>query len=243
MAYTVDPFDDTRPVGADDAGELTNELRQIKTQLKRFRDGVEKDFNELYETMSEADGGLPLELGGTGVQSLNGLKELLGISGEDAPVGIGGMAAFNVGTHLWQVPTALQGTGRKFIVVLSGGGGGGYSDSNRNGYSAMGGAGGLSVSILTTTETSIQVVVGAAGTGGRNVRGITEARNGKNSTFGVLMTSYGGKGATLSQIGTDGTASGGLLNLTGGGSRGGRGAKDTSASAGKGVDGYCVIFW
>lgn len=241
MSYTVDPFNVDRPVGNDDAGNLTAELRQIKSILVRYRDGVEKEYNDFQESLTEE--GLPIELGGTGVQTLVALKELLGLDDLNVPVGIGGVTAYSVGTHLWQVPEALKGTQRKFLVVLSGGGGGGYSDSNRNGYSAVGGGGGLSVSLLTTTESSIQVIVGAAGTGGRQTGGTSEARNGKESTFGVTLTAKGGTGARLSQVGTDGTASGGLLNLTGGGSRGGRGAKDSSAAAGKGVDGYCVIIW
>lgn len=234
MAYTVDPFDDTRPVGADDAGELTNELRQIKTQLKRFRDGVEKDFNELYETMSEADGGLPLELGGTGVQSLNGLKELLGLSGEEAPVGIGGLAAFGAGTHLWQVPTELRNTGRKFIVVLAGAGGSGYNYNNNKGNFGQGGNGGLAIYIGTTSETSIQVVCGNASIGS----------DGGKSTFGTILEALGGQKGDRYRSGDSRGATGGILNIFGGGSKGGRGAYTSSGTQGRAASpGFCVIVW
>lgn len=241
MAYTPDPYDDTRPVGADDAGGLTQELRSIKTELKGFRDNVTKDYYEFQESLEEK--GLPIELGGTGVQTLEKLKDLLGITNLPQ-VGIGGLVAFGAGTHLWQIPNELKGTNRRFIVALAGAGGGGYNDTGSE-SGGWGGDGGLAITITTTSQTSLQVVIGQGSAGSAGSKPPPGTKGGDSSFSNILTATGGYTAGSNGRSGRRGTATGGILNITGGGGRGGVGAfkGDPGSSHLRGNDGFCIILW
>lgn len=216
---------------------LTNELRSIKSILVRFRDGVETEFNDLNELIKSE--GLPIDLGGTGATNLEGARSNLGI--ETSVGGFSNMAYFPPGTHTWTVPDEIRVTGRKFIVVLSGGGGGAH-DRNSNKYgSTNGGPAGLCASILNTKETSVHIVVGDMG--------LANGRNGGNSSFGTILRADGGTTGQLDAgAASKGNASGGILNIAGGGSIGGNSSRRghngrLGGNARDGVPGYCVIVW
>ena len=131
--------------------------------------------------------------------------------------------------------------GKVQALVVAGGGGGGASGGG-------GGAGGLifNNSVTVTTNTAVNVVVGAGGTGahlGAQRDGIA----GGNSSFGTIVATGGGFGGGGTRDGGDGGSGGGAgrdstsyndlsSGVSGQGNAGG-GSYDNSASAGGGGGG------
>lgn len=94
----------------------------------------------------------------------------------------------------------------EYEVILTGGGGSSQGNTTTPG-SGGGGAGGTCISNLTLTEAQT-VTIGSGG---------TLAGNGGQSTFGSILTAYGGTGVNkTSSGGAGGEASGGDINITGG---------------------------
>ena len=138
----------------------------------------------------------------------------------------------------WTKPSGLSGTELVIVQAWGGGGAGGagiYSDNSAGGG---GGGGGCFVerkfkaSELGATET---VTIGAAGTGGAGAGGV-----GGNTTFGTLLTAYGGGG------GGKGTGSAVTNGRGGGGGGGGIAAvgsvgADGTAAVGAGGTGGAMV--
>ncbi len=138
-------------------------------------------------------------------------------------------------------PTCAGQKGKVQTLVVAGGGGGGASGGG-------GGAGGLifNNSVTVNTNTGVNVVVGAGGTGahlGAQRDGIA----GGNSSFGTIVATGGGFGGGGTRDGGDGGSGGGAgrdstsyddlsSGVSGQGNAGG-GSHDNSASAGGGGGG------
>jgi len=144
----------------------------------------------------------------TGVTSLNGSTGAISLS-----AGFSNMEVFT-SSGSWTVPTAVT----KALVYVTGAGGSANSATGSGNYSGGGGgAGGTAIGILTVTPgASITATVGV---GSAN-------SNGGNSTFSTLTgnggTANSNPGAGYAVPGVGGTASGGALNLTGGGGSAGQ---------------------
>lgn len=119
-------------------------------------------------------------------------------------------------------------TGMKFCLVIStggGGGGGGADCSDASAQAAGSGGSGAGTCIelfsAATIGASQTVTIGTGGTPGANTG--TNGGNGGNTTFGALHTAGGGLGGTGVVTASDsyslgvagGTATGGLLNISG----------------------------
>ncbi len=116
--------------------------------------------------------------------------------------------------------TPTPGTKRIRVTITGGGGGGGgckaYSSSETF-FGAGGGAGGTIISIMTPTQNSYPVTIGAGGAGGVSA---TNGTSGGNSVFASLIApggSGGGKaGVTNTNGGNGGVPSTGDIRITGG---------------------------
>jgi hypothetical protein len=118
------------------------------------------------------------------------------------------------------------------VLVVGGGGGGGRNTIVQNRGGGGGGAGGLifSSSFTITPLTTLDVVVGAGGIGGKATFPNCTGSNGENSQFGTLVA-FGGGGGGPAQV-TSGTGSNG-----GSGGGAGRPFPNSFASGGLGIPG------
>ena len=104
--------------------------------------------------------------------------------------------------------TPTPGTKRIRVTITGGGGGGGgcqASASNETFFGAGGGAGGTIISIMTLTEGSFSVVIGAGGSGGA---GAWNGGYGGDSSFASLIAPGGAGGGKSSGSSTNGGAGG-----------------------------------
>ena len=116
--------------------------------------------------------------------------------------------------------TPTPGTKRIRVTITGGGGGGGgcqATSNNETFFGAGGGAGGTIISIMTPTQNSYPVTIGAGGAGGVSA---TYGINGGNSLFASLIApggAGGGKsGVTNTNGGNGGVPSTGDINIIGG---------------------------
>ncbi|WP_134239404.1 tail fiber protein [Escherichia coli] len=136
--------------------------------------------------------------------------------------------------------TPTPGTKRIRVTITGGGGGGGgckaYSSSETF-FGAGGGAGGTIISIMTPTQNSYPVTIGAGGAGGVSA---TNGTSGGNSVFASLIApggSGGGKsGGTNTNGGNGGVPSTGDIRITGG--HGGDGQSGNIGVSGEGGTSY-----
>ncbi len=116
--------------------------------------------------------------------------------------------------------TPTPGTKRIRVTITGGGGGGGgckAASNNETFFGAGGGAGGTIISIMTPTQNSYPVTIGAGGAGGVSA---TNGTRGGNSVFASLIApggEGGGKvGVTNTNGGNGGVPSTGDICITGG---------------------------
>ncbi|HCO7555931.1 TPA: tail fiber protein [Escherichia coli] len=136
--------------------------------------------------------------------------------------------------------TPTLGTKRIRVTITGGGGGGGgckaYSSSETF-FGAGGGAGGTIISIMTPTQNSYPVTIGAGGAGGVSA---TNGTSGGNSVFASLIApggSGGGKsGVSNTNGGNGGVPSTGDIRITGG--HGGDGQSGNIGVSGEGGTSY-----
>ncbi|KDH00132.1 phage tail protein [Escherichia coli] len=136
--------------------------------------------------------------------------------------------------------TPTPGTKRIRVTITGGGGGGGGCkaiSNNETFFGAGGGAGGTIISIMTPTQNSYPVTIGAGGAGGVSA---TYGINGGNSLFASLIApggAGGGKvGVTNTNGGNGGVPSTGDIRITGG--NGGDGQSGNISVSGEGGTSY-----
>ena len=132
--------------------------------------------------------------------------------------------------------TPTPGTKRIRVTITGGGGGGGGCkaiSNNETFFGAGGGAGGTIISIMTPTQNSYPVTIGAGGDGGVSA---TNGTSGGNSVFASLIApggAGGGKvGVTNTNGGNGGVPSTGDIRITGG--HGGDGQSGNIGVSGEG---------
>ncbi|HGG2771128.1 TPA: phage tail protein [Escherichia coli] len=132
--------------------------------------------------------------------------------------------------------TPTPGTKRIRVTITGGGGGGGGCkaiSNNETFFGAGGGAGGTIISIMTPTQNSYPVTIGAGGAGGVSA---TNGTSGGNSVFASLIApggAGGGKvGVTNTNGGNGGVPSTGDIRITGG--NGGDGQSGNISVSGEG---------
>ncbi|WP_227922462.1 phage tail protein [Escherichia coli] len=136
--------------------------------------------------------------------------------------------------------TPTPGTKRIRVTITGGGGGGGGCkaiSNNETFFGAGGGAGGTIISIMTPTQNSYPVTIGAGGAGGVSA---TNGTSGGNSVFASLIApggAGGGKvGITNTNGGNGGVPSTGDIRITGG--NGGDGQSGNISVSGEGGTSY-----
>ncbi|HDP7567935.1 phage tail protein [Escherichia coli] len=136
--------------------------------------------------------------------------------------------------------TPTPGTKRIRVTITGGGGGGGGCkaiSNNETFFGAGGGAGGTIISIMTPTQNSYPVTIGAGGAGGVSA---TNGTSGGNSVFASLIApggAGGGKsGVTNTNGGNGGVPSTGDINIIGG--CGGDGQSGNIGVSGEGGTSY-----
>ncbi len=136
--------------------------------------------------------------------------------------------------------TPTPGTKRIRVTITGGGGGGGgckATSNNETFFGAGGGAGGTIISIMTPTQNSYPVTIGAGGAGGVSA---TNGTSGGNSVFASLIApggAGGGKvGVTNTNGGNGGVPSTGDIRITGG--NGGDGQSGNISVSGEGGASY-----
>ncbi|EOL9465342.1 TPA: phage tail protein [Escherichia coli] len=136
--------------------------------------------------------------------------------------------------------TPTPGTKRIRVTITGGGGGGGgckAASNNETFFGAGGGAGGTIISIMTPTQNSYPVTIGAGGAGGVSA---TNGTRGGNSVFASLIApggAGGGKsGVTNTNGGNGGVPSTGDINIIGG--CGGDGQSGNIGVSGEGGTSY-----
>ena len=136
--------------------------------------------------------------------------------------------------------TPTPGTKRIRVTITGGGGGGGGCkaiSNNETFFGAGGGAGGTIISIMTPTQNSYPVTIGAGGAGGVSA---TYGTSGGNSVFASLIApggAGGGKvGVTNTNGGNGGVPSTGDIRITGG--NGGDGQSGNIGVSGEGGTSY-----
>ncbi|HAJ6834919.1 TPA: hypothetical protein HND14_10355 [Escherichia coli] len=136
--------------------------------------------------------------------------------------------------------TPTPGTKRIRVTITGGGGGGGGCkaiSNNETFFGAGGGAGGTIISIMTPTQNSYPVTIGAGGAGGVSA---TNGTSGGNSVFASLIApggAGGGKvGVTNTNGGNGGVPSTGDIRITGG--HGGDGQSGNIGVSGEGGTSY-----
>lgn len=108
--------------------------------------------------------------------------------------------------------TPTPGTKRIRVTITGGGGGGGGCQaisSNETFFGAGGGAGGTVITILTPTQNSYPVTIGAGGAGGV---GATYGLKGGDSSFGSVIAPGGEGGGKVGVTNTNG-GNGGVPNI------------------------------
>ncbi|EPE8742758.1 phage tail protein, partial [Escherichia coli] len=108
--------------------------------------------------------------------------------------------------------TPTPGTKRIRVTITGGGGGGGGCQaisSNETFFGAGGGAGGTVITILTPTQNSYPVTIGAGGAGGV---GATNGIKGGDSSFGSIIAPGGEGGGKVGVTNTNG-GNGGVPNI------------------------------
>ncbi|MCT4762249.1 phage tail protein [Escherichia coli] len=136
--------------------------------------------------------------------------------------------------------TPTPGIKRIRVTITGGGGGGGGCkaiSNNETFFGAGGGAGGTIISIMTPTQNSYPVTIGAGGAGGVSA---TNGTSGGNSVFASLIApggAGGGKvGVTNTNGGNGGVPSTGDIRITGG--NGGDGQSGNISVSGEGGTSY-----
>ncbi|HCQ7195669.1 TPA: tail fiber protein [Escherichia coli] len=136
--------------------------------------------------------------------------------------------------------TPTPGIKRIRVTITGGGGGGGGCkaiSNNETFFGAGGGAGGTIISIMTPTQNSYPVTIGAGGAGGVSA---TNGTSGGNSVFASLIApggAGGGKvGVTNTNGGNGGVPSTGDIRITGG--HGGDGQSGNIGVSGEGGTSY-----
>ncbi|EGK4229018.1 phage tail protein, partial [Escherichia coli] len=108
--------------------------------------------------------------------------------------------------------TPTPGTKRIRVTITGGGGGGGgckAASNNETFFGAGGGAGGTIISIMTPTQNSYPVTIGAGGAGGVSA---TNGTSGGNSVFASLIAPGGAGGGKVGVTNTNG-GNGGVPNI------------------------------
>lgn len=109
----------------------------------------------------------------------------------------------------WTKPAGVN----KIIVIGTGAGGGGADVPATNNGQGAGGAGGTAIDLIDVTSiVSETVTIGAAGVGGTDANGTP----GGATSFGGHFTANGGAAGITRTGGLGGTATGGIINITGG---------------------------
>ncbi|HHI0861902.1 TPA: tail fiber protein, partial [Escherichia coli] len=161
----------------------------------------------------------------------------LGLSDESGYVGrlISTRVFTSSGTY-----TPTPGTKRIRVTITGGGGGGGGCQaisSNETFFGAGGGAGGTVITILTPTQNSYPVTIGAGGAGGV---GATNGLKGGDSSFGSVIAPGGEGGGKVGVTNTNGGNGGvpniGDIRITGG--DGGDGQSGNISVSGEGGASY-----
>ncbi len=136
--------------------------------------------------------------------------------------------------------TPTPGTKRIRVTITGGGGGGGGCQaisSNETFFGAGGGAGGTVITILTPTQNSYPVTIGAGGAGGV---GATNGIKGGDSSFGSIIAPGGEGGGKVGVTNTNGGNGGvpniGDIRITGG--DGGDGQSGNISVSGEGGASY-----
>lgn len=131
---------------------------------------------------------------------------------------------YGAGVATWNKPSA----GTMVIIQLWGSGGsGGRSTATTIGASGAGGGAFCSLTLpLSLVPSSVTVTVGAGATGGTG--GNTAGNNGNSTTFGSLLTAFGGGGGGTQAQGGGGGGGCGSAGGQGGGSAGTAGTADGS---------------
>ncbi|HCO9065896.1 TPA: phage tail protein [Escherichia coli] len=133
----------------------------------------------------------------------------LGLSDESGYVGrlISTRVFTSSGTY-----TPTPGTKRIRVTITGGGGGGGgckATSNNETFFGAGGGAGGTVITILTPTQNSYPVTIGAGGAGGVSA---TNGLKGGDSSFGSVIAPGGEGGGKVGVTNTNG-GNGGVPNI------------------------------
>ncbi|EFM2236480.1 phage tail protein [Escherichia coli] len=136
--------------------------------------------------------------------------------------------------------TPTPGTKRIRVTITGGGGGGGgcqAASNNETFFGAGGGAGGTVITILTPTQNSYPVTIGAGGAGGV---GATNGLKGGDSSFGSVIAPGGEGGGKVGVTNTNGGNGGvpniGDIRITGG--DGGDGQSGNISVSGEGGASY-----
>ncbi|EOR7176314.1 tail fiber protein [Escherichia coli] len=136
--------------------------------------------------------------------------------------------------------TPTPGTKRIRVIITGGGGGGGgcqAASNNETFFGAGGGAGGTVITILTPTQNSYPVTIGAGGAGGV---GATNGLKGGDSSFGSVIAPGGEGGGKVGVTNTNGGNGGvpniGDIRITGG--DGGDGQSGNISVSGEGGASY-----
>ncbi|EHQ5899925.1 tail fiber protein [Escherichia coli] len=136
--------------------------------------------------------------------------------------------------------TPTPGTKRIRVTITGGGGGGGGCkaiSNNETFFGAGGGAGGTIISIMTPTQNSYPVTIGAGGAGGVSA---TNGTRGGNSVFASLIAPGGAGGGKVGVTNTNGGNGGvpniGDIRITGG--DGGDGQSGNISVSGEGGASY-----
>ncbi|EFA6980076.1 phage tail protein [Escherichia coli] len=176
-------------------------------------------------------------------------ETLTHLSGKDvagllAYLGLGDTSGY-VGRRLSTRAFASSGTytpspeTKRIRVTITGGGGGGCQaiSSNETFFGAGGGAGGTVITILTPTQNSYPVTIGAGGAGGV---GATNGLKGGDSSFGSVIAPGGEGGGKVGVTNTNGGNGGvpniGDIRITGG--DGGDGQSGNISVSGEGGASY-----
>ncbi|HCR2153980.1 TPA: phage tail protein [Enterobacter asburiae] len=170
-------------------------------------------------------------------KTVNGILQYLGLGDTSGYVGrwVNTRVFTSSGTY-----TPTPGTKRIRVTITGGGGGGGgcqATSSNETFFGAGAGAGGTVITILTPTQNSYPVTIGAGGAGGVSA---TNGTSGGNSVFASLIApggAGGGKvGVTNTNGGNGGVPSTGDIRITGG--NGGDGQSGNISVSGEGGTSY-----
>lgn len=180
---------------------------------------------------------------------INGRGQASGVASLDADTLVPlaqlrrGIEAFTTpGTTAWTIPTGVTSL---WAIAIGGGGGGGFTSAGTGGdHGGGGGGGGTSLRLYTglVPGGTLDVVVGAAGTGGAVGVGDATGSSGGASTVddGTTLISGGGGGGGVGGGtrfgGGGGASSGGHVNIQGGagvsgGARGGAGGASAIGAA------------